>query len=378
MVVLRHPIANAYATRAWGEAHGGKASLGREAAADFVEHWLAAHAILDADLPHLRRVRVVHLEELSAAPQATFDAICGDLGLPSHALPAARVQSDVNRKYWHEYRKDAEDLRVRIAALAGAFAKFGYRLDDDGFGTVVAPYPAAEKAGLAPNGHAVDIGNGASNGCGTKRSAASASVPVPNGRAGKAAKVVGRAGTPLRPVIITFGTRGDVQPFIPLALEMQARGMKPVLVAHPVFRKLVEGAGVTFASLVADENAAPLADATECAAAGRSDPSNHPFVEILPGCPTCQSHLPPERVSPPACSTLAASLPSPARAYPAVTQPTPLPAHQRRRCYFLEGVASFYETHGKSMAECVSRLVESHRADCLVIGSLIFFLQAID
>ena len=268
VVVLRHPIANAYATRAWGEAHGGKASLGREAAADFVEHWLAAHAILDADLPHLRRVRIVHLEELSAAPQATFDAICGDLGLPSHALPAAKVQSDVNRKYWHEYRKDAEDLRVRIAALAGAFAKFGYRLDDDGFGTVVAPYPAAEKAGLAPNGHAVDIGNGASNGCGTKRSAASASVPVPNGRAGKAAKVVGRAGTPLRPVIITFGTRGDVQPFIPLALEMQARGMKPVLVAHPVFRKLVEGAGVTFASLVADENAAPLADATECAAAG--------------------------------------------------------------------------------------------------------------
>ena len=26
-----------------------------------------------------------------------------------------------------------------------------------------------------------------------------------------------------RPLLLTFGTRGDVQPFVPLALEMQAR-----------------------------------------------------------------------------------------------------------------------------------------------------------
>ena len=54
VVILRHPLANAYATHAWGLAHGGKGSLPPDAPVGFVEHWLHAHQILEADLPFVR------------------------------------------------------------------------------------------------------------------------------------------------------------------------------------------------------------------------------------------------------------------------------------------------------------------------------------
>ena len=311
VVILRHPVANAYATHAWGEAHGGKGSLGGEAAADFVEHWLAAHAILDADLPLVRRVRIVHLEQLSAEPQATLNAIFDDLGLESCPLPQAKVTVDVNRKYFTAWRKENEALRARMTALAPAFAKYGYSLGTEGFDTIKAlPYRPVIAATNGTNGHAVTNGTN-----GVKRSAAVVAGPVQG--VAKAPKLLApppatdvpmaTADGMVRPLILTFGTRGDVQPFIPLALEMQRRGMAPVLVTHPVFRPLVEGAGIAFASLVTDEKAAPLADA--------------------------------------------------------------------RESYFLEGVASFYETHGDSMVEVVTRLLATHSPNCLVIGSLIFFVK---
>ena len=311
VVILRHPVANAYATHAWGEAHGGKGSLGGEAAADFVEHWLAAHAILDADLPLVRRVRIVHLEQLSAEPQATLNAIFDDLGLESCPLPQAKVTVDVNRKYFTAWRKENEALRARMTALAPAFAKYGYSLGTEGFDTIKAlPYRPVIAATNGTNGHAVTNGTN-----GVKRSAAVVAGPVQG--VAKAPKLLApppatdvpmaTADGMVRPLILTFGTRGDVQPFIPLVLEMQRRGMAPVLVTHPVFRPLVEGAGIAFASLVTDEKAAPLADA--------------------------------------------------------------------RESYFLEGVASFYETHGDSMVEVVTRLLATHSPNCLVIGSLIFFVK---
>ena len=73
LVILRHPICTAYATHAWGLQHGGKNSLASDAVVGFVEHWLAAHEILQADLEHLRQVRVVHLEQLTESPQAVVD-----------------------------------------------------------------------------------------------------------------------------------------------------------------------------------------------------------------------------------------------------------------------------------------------------------------
>lgn len=55
-----------------------------------------------------------------------------------------------------------------------------------------------------------------------------------------------------RVAILTFGSRGDVQPFVALALALQRRGVHPVVGAHAAHRALVEERGVQFAELAGD------------------------------------------------------------------------------------------------------------------------------
>lgn len=52
--------------------------------------------------------------------------------------------------------------------------------------------------------------------------------------------------------ILTFGSRGDVQPFLPLSLGLISRGHKVTLAAPARFKSLVEEHGITFYSLAGD------------------------------------------------------------------------------------------------------------------------------
>ena len=52
--------------------------------------------------------------------------------------------------------------------------------------------------------------------------------------------------------ILTYGSRGDVQPFLPLSLGLMARGHKVILAAPSRFEKLVEEYGITFFPLAGD------------------------------------------------------------------------------------------------------------------------------
>ena len=52
--------------------------------------------------------------------------------------------------------------------------------------------------------------------------------------------------------ILTFGSRGDVQPFLPLSLGLMPRGHKVILAAPARFKSLVEGHGITFFPLAGD------------------------------------------------------------------------------------------------------------------------------
>lgn len=52
--------------------------------------------------------------------------------------------------------------------------------------------------------------------------------------------------------ILTFGSRGDVQPFLPLSLGLMSRGHKVILAAPARFKALVEEHGITFFSLAGD------------------------------------------------------------------------------------------------------------------------------
>jgi sterol 3beta-glucosyltransferase len=53
----------------------------------------------------------------------------------------------------------------------------------------------------------------------------------------------------MRIVILTVGTRGDVQPYVALALGLQRAGHQVRLATHEIFRELVVGRGLDFASL---------------------------------------------------------------------------------------------------------------------------------
>lgn len=52
--------------------------------------------------------------------------------------------------------------------------------------------------------------------------------------------------------ILTFGSRGDVQPFLPLSLGLMSRGHNVILAAPTRFKSLVEEHGITFFPLAGD------------------------------------------------------------------------------------------------------------------------------
>ena len=307
--IVRHPLAHAYASAAWGTAHAGKGALAPDAVADFVEHWLHAHALLkararairrairrailarnsartatarrparlaaQADLPHLRNVTLVHLEDFAADPQPAVDAIYGALGLPSCAVPEGKVTKDVNAKYAREWRREASALRERIASMEPAMRAMQYDLS----GTFRPLGPPLAPAAL-PNGHA----HGHANGHASLKRASPTEAPTepienpsvdglkrasptertPERRPEKRTRAAA-AGPPRRPLILTLGTRGDVQPFLPLASAMRDAGWAPLVVTLGPYQSLVEAAGVPFAPLVPDTavSTPKVDDATE-------------------------------------------------------------------------------------------------------------------
>ena len=52
--------------------------------------------------------------------------------------------------------------------------------------------------------------------------------------------------------ILTYGSRGDVQPFLPLSLGLMARGHSVKLAAPQRFKNLIEGHGISFVPLAGD------------------------------------------------------------------------------------------------------------------------------
>ncbi len=74
--------------------------------------------------------------------------------------------------------------------------------------------------------------------------------------------------------MFTMGTRGDVQPYIYLARELQKQGFDVILGSHPCWRSLIEEAGVSF------EPVGPDIDIEKEAAVIRGKTSN-PLLSIL-------------------------------------------------------------------------------------------------
>lgn len=53
----------------------------------------------------------------------------------------------------------------------------------------------------------------------------------------------------MKVIICTFGTRGDVQPFVGLCIALKAAGHHPIIATSPPFRAFVEEYGIEWADL---------------------------------------------------------------------------------------------------------------------------------
>ncbi|MDP9223771.1 MAG: sulfotransferase [Actinomycetota bacterium] len=126
VMIIRHPIAVAYATQKWS----------RTDVPSLIEHWAVCHEIFKADRPHIRRLLVVRYEDLVARPQATLDNVFSFLGVDSVACEV-EINPDVNAGYLRKWCEDssgvspggASKVGVDLNAYARRVAALGYELN---------------------------------------------------------------------------------------------------------------------------------------------------------------------------------------------------------------------------------------------------------
>lgn len=101
VMVVRHPVVVALSTRKWTHLISRNprkfASL-----STLVQHWLVAHRLLAADVPHLRRVSIVYYEDLITQPQETLERLRQFLELDG-SIPSELVRPDRSSPYEHQW-----------------------------------------------------------------------------------------------------------------------------------------------------------------------------------------------------------------------------------------------------------------------------------
>jgi len=102
LVILRHPLAVAYATRKWS----------RTSIPSLLEHSIVCYERFRSDMDRLRHVAVVRYEDFVQDSQPTMDRITDWLGMPRIAI-AHEIRPEVNAKYFATYREEQASLRHR-------------------------------------------------------------------------------------------------------------------------------------------------------------------------------------------------------------------------------------------------------------------------
>jgi hypothetical protein len=135
IMVVRHPVTVALSTRKWTH------FISRDprkfaTLSTLVGHWLVAHRILSEDLPYLKRVLVVHYEDLVGRPEAELERVRAFLDLSS-TIPAASVSAGHSVPYERSWealrtlrRPGGWQRRVIENRYREEIAAFGYETDD--------------------------------------------------------------------------------------------------------------------------------------------------------------------------------------------------------------------------------------------------------
>jgi hypothetical protein len=125
VIITRHPVAVALATKKWS-----KTSFD-----SLVRHWLRAHDLFTEDRSHLSHVHLVSYEQLITDPQRCLDGVYRFLGLDPHPTTTT-FRPDSNNRYFERWRQQrARPLgRVRISRVERrhetAVTRYGYSLLD--------------------------------------------------------------------------------------------------------------------------------------------------------------------------------------------------------------------------------------------------------
>jgi hypothetical protein len=124
LVVVRHPVAVAGATRKWAHASWGS----------LIRHWVTCHETFLADAPMLRRVRILRYEDFVASPDSCLGEIFDWLGLEPYTAGDGVVR-DINLRYFEMWRRRARvlgriDRRLGMSRHDGAVARWGYSTND--------------------------------------------------------------------------------------------------------------------------------------------------------------------------------------------------------------------------------------------------------
>jgi sulfotransferase family protein len=135
VVMIRHPIVVALSTKKWRRLLSADPRK-FQTVHSLVEHWVVAHRLFLQDLPMLRRVHVLHYEDLVAEPVRELGRIQEflDLGSP---IPAEGLRSSASRQYeqWWEdwaqwWRPGHWQRRAIIADFGAELEAFGYNVED--------------------------------------------------------------------------------------------------------------------------------------------------------------------------------------------------------------------------------------------------------
>jgi hypothetical protein len=123
VMMMRHPIAVACATRKWSWS----------SYTELVEHWLVCHETLIADAPHLQDPVILRYEDLVAEPDRLLGAAFRAAGLDPHPS-GITVRTGINDAYfrrwsarrWNPWKRFDTDRAVR--RFEERVRRFGYSL----------------------------------------------------------------------------------------------------------------------------------------------------------------------------------------------------------------------------------------------------------
>ena len=145
VMMMRHPIAVACATRKWSWS----------SYSELVEHWLVCHETLIGDAPHLRDPVIMRYEDLVADPDRVLEAAFRTAGLAPHPS-GITVRTGINDAYfrrwlgrrWNPVKRADTDRAVH--GFEERVRRFGYSLREPGR-LDVPPEPAMARS-LAASG----------------------------------------------------------------------------------------------------------------------------------------------------------------------------------------------------------------------------------